>query len=46
VAFVADRPAEYGMARMYGVLAGDLPFAYETFADMDEAGAWLDGQLG
>jgi len=45
VAFVAAQPAAYGMARMYGILATDVPFTYEAFQDVDAAGRWLDEQL-
>ena len=43
VALVIDgKDAQYGMARMYGILVDELPFSFKIFSDWDQAEAWLD----
>lgn len=41
VAAVTSSPAVYGMARMFGMRADDLAFAYRIFTDKPAAERWL-----
>jgi hypothetical protein len=42
VAFVAKHDAVYGMARMYSILAENIPSEWTVFRDDAEARRWLD----
>jgi hypothetical protein len=39
-AFVASKPASYGMMRMFSMLASDLPVTVEIFRDRETAEHW------
>lgn len=41
-AIVVGQPASYGMMRMLGVLAEQIPITVEVFNDPAEAARWLD----
>lgn len=40
-AFVVDQDLLYGLARMYEMVAGQIPTAIRIFKDMDQAETWL-----
>jgi hypothetical protein len=42
LAFVAPRPASYGMMRMISVMVESVPMHAEVFVSREEAEAWLD----
>ncbi|MBN2424545.1 MAG: hypothetical protein JXR46_14000 [Calditrichaceae bacterium] len=41
VAIYAPTPLQFGLSRVYEVLAGDSPEIHKIFKDLDEAKAWL-----
>ncbi|MFQ5704796.1 MAG: hypothetical protein ACE5HT_12340 [Gemmatimonadales bacterium] len=41
VAFVASRPVDFGVARMYQVLSERIPFERKVFSEFSDAWSWL-----
>ena len=44
LALVSDRPAVFGMSRMYEVFSEELPVSVRAFRDYEEAVRWLGGR--
>ncbi|MCK4775459.1 MAG: STAS/SEC14 domain-containing protein [Candidatus Krumholzibacteria bacterium] len=42
VALVAPRDYEFGMARVIGAYADDMPFEFRVFRNMNDAKAWIE----